>query len=176
MSAVPSTFADKVINFLWRWPAPDLPERTRRRVVVYLIPYLFFLYILAYLDRVDVSVAKLGMQRPPTEGGLGIDEQILGFGAGIFFWGYWILEVPSTLSVLRWGARYVFVRILVLWGLSCTLIGLIGTPSGNTLFGWLAGPVGDGFFQVVGFLARVLGEDPGPLHDPVLRQFYFLRF
>ena len=73
----------------------------------------------------------------PAQGGLGFSKEIIGFGAGIFFWGYWILEVPSTLSVLRWGARYVFVRILVLWGLSCMLIGTIGTPFSSTLFGWL---------------------------------------
>ena len=86
------------------------------------------LYILAYLDRVNVSVAALHMEMPPSEGGLGFSKAVIGFGAGIFFWGYWILEVPSTLSVLRWGARYVFVRILVLWGLACMLIGTVGTP------------------------------------------------
>src|SRR5215472_13435933 len=124
------TFATKLINLIWPRPAADLGERTRRRVVVHLIPFLFCLYILAYLDRVNVSVAKLRMQAPPAEGGLGINEKVVGFGAGIFFWGYWMLEIPSTLSVLRWGARWVFVRILVLWGLACVLIGTVGTPLG----------------------------------------------
>ena len=79
------------------------------------------------------------MEMPPSEGGLGFSKAVIGFGAGIFFWGYWILEVPSTLSVLRWGARYVFVRILVLWGLACMLIGTVGTPFSSTLLGWLPG-------------------------------------
>src|SRR6478672_8604239 len=122
----PTTFADRVIGRLWGTAPADLPERTRRRVILYLIPYLFFLYILAYLDRTNVSVAKLRMINPVSEGGLGFTEYVCGFGAGIFFWGYWILEIPSTQSVLTYGARWVFVRILVLWGLACTLIGFIG--------------------------------------------------
>jgi sugar phosphate permease len=164
------------MGLLWRKPADTREERCRRRVVVYLIPFLFCLYILAYLDRTNVSVAKLRMARPVEEEGLGYTNEIIGFGTGIFFWGYWILEVPSTLSVLRWGARYVFVRILVLWGLACALIGLIGTDWGNAMFAWLSGPVGDAFFAVVGWLSALFRLDPGPIGDPVLRQFYFLRF
>jgi sugar phosphate permease len=147
------TFADKLIKLLWRKPAPDVGERTRRRVVVHLIPYLFFLYILAYLDRANVSVAELDMKEPPPHG-LGFDKKIIGMGFGVFFWGYWILEIPSTVSVLRWGARWVFVRILVLWGLCCVLIGSIGTPLAGRLFGWL----------------------PAFHSDPAVNQFYFLRF
>jgi MFS transporter, ACS family, tartrate transporter len=131
------TLADRCMRLIWRRP-PDSPaESARRRITIYLIPYLFLLYILAYLDRVNVSVAKLHMVLPAEQGGLGFSETVFGFGAGIFFIGYWILEVPSTLSVLRWGARYVFVRILVLWGLACMLVGTIGTPFSNTLFSWL---------------------------------------
>src|SRR5437879_8967826 len=102
MTAEPSPparpFADRLMSTLWRNPPADVGERARRRVIVYLIPYLFFLYILAYLDRVNVAVAGLGMGRLPSEAGLGLTPKILGFGAGIFFWGYWILEIPSTLS------------------------------------------------------------------------------
>jgi sugar phosphate permease len=157
--------------------SPDLGERTRRRVIVHLIPYLFFLYILAYLDRVNVSVADLRMEKPPTEGGLGFTSQVVGFGAGLFFWGYWILEIPSTLSVLRWGARWVFVRILILWGLACILIGMIGTPFAEGMFGWLNSGFMDGAFAGVRWLARhIFGQDAGPVDDPIVRQFYFLRF
>lgn len=169
-SAPAPTFADSLIRLMWRKPATDLPERTRRRVIVYLIPYLFFLYILAYLDRVNVSVAALGMERPLAENGLGFNAKIIGFGAGIFFWGYWILEVPSTLSVLKWGARYVFVRILVLWGLSCTLIGFIGLPVMNRFLGWLP-PMDQ--LGLPGWLLNVFPHLPG---DATVTQFYFLRF
>lgn len=82
---------------------------------MHLIPVLFVLYILAYLDRLNISVAQLGMELPPDQQGLGYSREIIGKAAGIFFWGYWILEIPSTLSVVRFGARYVFCRILILW-------------------------------------------------------------
>ncbi len=87
----------------WFWvgrpAASTVGERTRRRVWVHLLPILFFLYILAYIDRSNISVAKFGMNRLPGDGGLGFDDKIVGFGSGIFFWGYWILEIPSTLTV-----------------------------------------------------------------------------
>lgn len=129
--------ADFLMGLFWRTPAETVAERARRRCTVYLIPYLFFLYILAFLDRVNISVAAFGMQLPESEGGVGFNKEIIGFGFGMFFWGYWILEVPSTRSVLTWGARWVFVRILLLWGLSCTFIGVIGTPFASALFSWL---------------------------------------
>src|SRR5262245_43641698 len=176
-SPPPRTFADRLMGLFWRKPPGDLGERTRRRVVVHLLPYLFFLYILAYLDRVNVSVAQLGMEKPTSEDGLGLTPKILGFGAGIFFWGYWLLEIPSTLSVLRWGARWVFVRILVLWGAACMLIGSIGTPWADGLFGWLTAPFFDTVFTGVNWLATHLFRvDAGDVSSPVVRQFYFLRF
>src|SRR5262245_29582987 len=101
-------------SLFWRKPAATLAERTRRRVTLHLVPFLFFLYILAYLDRVNVSVAQFGMIKPPAEGGLGFNRDIIGFGAGLFFWGYWILEIPSSVSVVRWGARWVLARVLIL--------------------------------------------------------------
>src|SRR5262249_37189616 len=174
----PSGFADRLTPLLWRKPAETLPERTRRRVVVHLIPYLFFLYILAYLDRVNVSVAQLGMEKSPAESGLGMSTTTLGFGAGIFFWGYWILEIPSTLSVLKWGAGWVFVRILVMWGLACALVGTIGRSWAASAFGWLDSTFCDALFAGVGWLAHhvFLIKDAGDLDNPVVRQFYFLRF
>lgn len=129
--------ADRLTRLFWRSPADGVGERCRRRVTVYLIPYLFFLYVLAYLDRVNVMVAQLGMNEPPELGGLGFNSEIIGIGFGMFFWGYWILEIPSTISVLKWGARWVFVRILVFWGLCCMLIGFLGMPLIDNLLGWL---------------------------------------
>jgi MFS transporter, ACS family, tartrate transporter len=177
MTAVSPTLADRLMKLFWRKPTEELGERTRRRVVVHLIPYLFFLYILAYIDRVNVAVAGLGMEKSLDKGGLGTTPTVLGFGAGIFFWGYWILEVPSTLSVLKWGARWVFVRILILWGLTCMFIGSIGTEWAADLFGWLESPAGDAIFDGVGWLARDLFHVKcGDLDSFVVRQFYLLRF
>src|SRR5437764_2562297 len=162
----PGRWSDRLLAFAWRTPATTVAERTRRRVTLHLIPFLFFLYILAYLDRVNVSVAQLGMELPPEQGGLGFDRDVIGFGAGIFFWGYWILEIPSTVSVIRWGARWVFARVLVLWGICAALAGLIGTPAMNGMFGWLPQLSGDG--AVAAFI--------NGLRDTPKNQFYFLRF
>ncbi len=99
MSSNPASvdpLGDRLLQFFCRKPAETLEERTRRRVSMHLIPVLFLLYILAYLDRVNVSAAQLKMQLPLDEQGLGITREIIGFGAGLFFWGYWILEIPST--------------------------------------------------------------------------------
>src|SRR5262249_7672045 len=95
---------------------------------------------------------------------------VIGFGAGIFFWGYWILEIPSTQSVLTYGARWVFVRILVLWGLACLLIGFIGLPVMNYLLGWLPAL---GQMGLPEWLVRYLTDIPA---NQVVTQFYFRRF
>jgi ACS family tartrate transporter-like MFS transporter len=148
----------------------SLAKQTRRRVARRLIPWLFFLYILAFLDRANIQVAALAMKKPLDEQGLGFTDEIIGFGSGIFFWGYWILEIPSTVSVGRWGARWVFVRILVLWGLCATLVGAIGTPLARSLFSWLPHIPGDpgSFWGLNGFV--------NGLADSAEYQLYFLRF
>ncbi|MBV9124148.1 MAG: MFS transporter [Planctomycetes bacterium] len=131
---------DRLLSLFWRKPPATLAERTRRRVALHLIPLLFFLYILAYLDRVNVSVAQLTMIGP--EAGIGFNREIIGLGTGIFFWGYWILEVPSTVCAVRWGARWVFAPSLMLWGLCAALVGTIGMPFCSQLFQWLPGLTG----------------------------------
>jgi ACS family tartrate transporter-like MFS transporter len=100
-----------------------LPVRTRKRVTRRLIPYLMFIYLLAYLDRANVGVAKLGMQKD-----LNFNDAAIGFGAGIFFIGYLLLDIPGSLIVERWSARKWIARIMVSWGLVAALMGLLGTP------------------------------------------------
>jgi MFS transporter, ACS family, tartrate transporter len=130
---------DQLAGWFWlgRPPADSVGERARRRVWVHLVPILFALYILAYVDRSNVSVAAFGMSRPTTEQGLGFEPDVIGFGSGMFFWLYWVLEIPSTISVHRRGARWVFCRILVLWGCCAILMGFMGMPLLQALFGWL---------------------------------------
>jgi MFS transporter, ACS family, tartrate transporter len=162
------------MRWLW-WGRPaavTVEERTRRRVWVHLLPVLFALYILAYIDRSNIAVAKFGMNRPVSENGLGFDESIIGFGSGIFFWGYWILEIPSTLSVERRGARWVFCRILILWGIAATLMGFIGMHQLETLFGWLPDiPEPESMPWLAAVARHWNGLDTNPES-----QFYFLRF
>ncbi len=89
-----------------------------RKVTLRLIPFLFLLYIIAYLDRVNVGFAKLHMQKA-----LGFSDTVYGTGAGIFFLGYFLFEVPSNLILERVGARRWIARIMITWGIiaSCMM-------------------------------------------------------
>jgi ACS family tartrate transporter-like MFS transporter len=97
---------------------------TRSRVTRRVIPYLMLAYLLAYLDRANLGVAKLQMQAD-----LHLTDAIIGFGAGIFFLGYFLLEVPGALLVERWSARKWLSRIMISWGIVAGLTGFIGTPA-----------------------------------------------
>ena len=101
----------------------QLPQRTRKRVTRRLMPFLMFVYLLAYLDRANVGVAKLRMQQD-----LNFTDAVIGFGAGIFFLGYLLLDIPGSLIVERWSARKWIARIMVTWGLVAALMGFIGMP------------------------------------------------
>src|SRR5262249_61484149 len=97
-----------------------LPERTRRRITMRLAPFLFVLYILNYLDRVNVSFASLQMT-----GELHFSNSVFGFGAGIFFIGYFLVQVPATMLVETWSARtFIGVRLLV-WCVVAAITGLV---------------------------------------------------
>ena len=87
-------------------------EAVLARVRLRLLPFLILLFIVSYLDRVNVSFAKLTMNAA-----LGIDDAVYAFGAGIFFIGYFLFEVPSNLILERVGARRWIARIMLTWGL-----------------------------------------------------------
>ncbi len=76
------------------------------------MPFLFLIYIIAYLDRVNISFANLDMSKD-----LHFSDQIFGTGAGIFFWGYFLLEIPGAIIVERWSARKWLARIMISWGI-----------------------------------------------------------
>ena len=108
------------------------------------MPFLFLLYIVAFLDRVNVGYAGLDMTRE-----LHFSNEVFGFGAGIFFIGYVLLEVPGTLLVEVWSARKWIARILISWGLVAAATGFIQTA---TQFHWarfLLGVAEAGFFPGV---------------------------
>src|SRR5438132_1660832 len=83
-----------------------------RKVTLRLIPYLFLLYVVNILDRANIGIAKLQMLTD-----LDMSEKAYGFGAGVFYVGYLLFEVPSNLILHRVGARSWIARILVSWGL-----------------------------------------------------------
>lgn len=128
----------------------DLEHRAYRRVTRRLIPFLFTCYIAAYLDRVNVGFAKLQML-----GDLGMSETAYGIGAGIFFIGYFLFEVPSNLILHRVGARVWIARIMITWGvLSMAMMFVTGTWSFFVLR-FLLGVAEAGFFPgIVFYLTR----------------------
>ena len=103
-------------------------ERARRRIARRLLPFLLLLFVLAYVDRTNFAVASIEMKS-----GLGFTEAVIGTAAGIFFLGYFLLEIPGTLIVERWSARKWIARIMVTWGLIASLMGFIGKPIFNFL-------------------------------------------
>ena len=110
-----------------------LADRTRRRINRRVMPYLLLLYFIAFVDRTNVSVAALQMKNDPL---LGFSDAVIGTGAGIFFIGYFLLEIPGSLIVENWSARKWIARIMISWGAVASLMGLIGTtwlPWGSTV-------------------------------------------
>jgi sugar phosphate permease len=102
---------------------------------------LFLLYIINYLDRVNVSYAALEMTKD-----LNFTPEVLGFGAGIFFAGYFLLEIPGTLLIELWSARAWIARIMITWGIVAVMMGFMNSA---TQFYWLRlvlGAAEAGFF------------------------------
>src|SRR5262245_43567265 len=94
-------------------------DKASRRI----LPLFFAMYVVAYLDRANVAFAKLPMQPD-----LHFSEAVFGLGAGMFFIGYFVLEIPGAIIVERWSARLWMSRILITWGASTVLIGFVRTP------------------------------------------------
>jgi len=115
--------------------------RLRRKVARRVLPLVFLLYIVAYLDRANVGFAKLRMA-----GELNFSEAVFGLGFGIFFVGYLILEIPGALLVEHWSARKWFARILISWGLISALTAMVRTPMQFYIARFLLGVAEAGFF------------------------------
>jgi len=106
-----------------------------------LIPFLFLLYVVAYLDRVNVGFAALDMNRE-----LGFSAAVYGFGSGIFFLSYTLLEVPSNLILARVGARLWIARIMLTWGLVSTAMVFVNGAALFYVLRFLLGAAEAGFF------------------------------
>ena len=98
----------------------SIEARTIRKVRIRIIPYLFLFYIVAYLDRINIGFAALTMNKE-----LAITSQQFGLIAGIFFFGYFLFELPSNLLLHKIGARIWIARILITWGIVAMLTGLV---------------------------------------------------
>ena len=116
-------------------------DATYAKVTWRLLPFLFICYVAAYLDRVNVGFAKLQMLND-----LKFSETIYGLGAGIFFIGYFIFEVPSNLMMHRFGARKWIARIMISWGVISGCMMLVQTPTSFYILRFLLGVAEAGFF------------------------------
>jgi D-galactonate transporter len=116
-------------------------EATYRKVAWRLSPLLLICYVVAYLDRVNVGFAKLQMSAD-----LGLSDAVYGFGAGIFFLGYFIFEIPSNLILHKVGARVWIARIMITWGIISALTMFITTPTMFYVMRFLLGVAEAGFF------------------------------
>jgi len=98
----------------------QIEATTIRKIRIRLLPFLLVLYVLAFIDRINLSFAALTMNRE-----LAATSQQFGFAAGVFFWGYFLFEVPSNLILHKIGARVWIARILITWGAIATLTGFV---------------------------------------------------
>jgi len=122
-------------------PSLQFQQATLRLVSRRLLPFLFILYITSFLDRVNVGFAALEMNRD-----LGFGPAVYGFGAGIFFIGYALFEVPSNLILARTGARVWIARIMITWGLIAAGMMFVRGPLSFYLMRFLLGVAEAGFF------------------------------
>ncbi len=122
-------------------PAAIDPDALRRKIAWRVLPFVFLIYIVAYLDRANVGFAKLKMADD-----LKFSDDVFGFGFGIFFIGYLVLEIPGALLVERWSARKWFARILISWGFVSALTAFVRTPTEFYLARFFLGVAEAGFF------------------------------
>jgi len=123
----------------------------RRKAYWRLIPILFVSYVIAYIDRVNISFAKLTMSKDMPV----FDENVIGTGAGLFFLGYFLLEIPGTIMVERYSARKIIARIMITWGIIAALNAFVTTPFQFYSVRFLLGLAEAGFFPgVIIFLTR----------------------
>nr|WP_281434954.1 MFS transporter [Rhizobium lemnae] len=135
-----------LFRILWRNPVVS-EKSLIAKITWRLMPFLGLLYLIAYIDRQNVSYAKLQMVDA-----LGLSEYAYGLGASLFFVGYFLFEVPSNLFLNRFGARVWFTRIMVTWGLITIALAFTQSPTMFYILRFLLGVAEAGFFPGVLYL------------------------
>jgi MFS family permease len=146
--------------------APVALARAIRTATWRLVPFLLLLYVLAFLDRANVGFAKQALLVET-----GLSEAAYAFGAGLFFIGYAVLEVPSNLMLHRIGARVWLCRIMVTWGLISAAMMFAWTPTAFCLLRFLLGVAEAGFFP--GVVLYLTYWFPSRARGRVMGLFYF---
>jgi len=127
-----------------RLSSSAIEKATIRKLRIKLLPLLFVLYMVAIVDRVNIGFAALTMNRE-----LAISSEQFGFAAGIFFWGYFLFEIPSNLILHRVGARVWIARILITWGAVATLTGFVQSAHQLYIARFVLGLAEAGYFPGV---------------------------
>jgi len=122
----------------------DIEKRAYSKVFWRIMPFLMLCYVIAYLDRVNVGFAKLQMAQD-----LAFSETVFGLGAGLFFIGYFLFEVPSNLLMHKLGARIWIARIMITWGIISALFVFVKTPATFYIMRFLLGLAEAGFYPGV---------------------------
>jgi len=116
-------------------------KRAMRRITWRIVPFVMFLYFIAFIDRVNIGFASLTMNKD-----LGLSPSVYGFGAGIFFLGYFLFEVPSNLILDKVGARVWIARVMVTWGIISGAMACVQGPTSFYVLRFLLGAAEAGFF------------------------------
>lgn len=119
----------------------SLEQATMRRVAWRLIPFICLLYFIAFIDRVNIGFAALTMNKD-----LGFSATIFGFGAGVFFFGYFLFEIPSNIILDKVGARLWIARVMVTWGFLSGAFAFIQGETSFYVLRFLLGAAEAGFF------------------------------
>ncbi len=119
----------------------DVGQRARRRIAYRLLPFAFLLYVVNYIDRVNVSYANLRMSAD-----LGFSDRVYGLGVGMFYLTYVLFEIPGAIIVERWSARRWIARIMISWGIVTILTGFVHTAAQFYVARFFLGAAESSFF------------------------------
>ncbi|MDY0884732.1 MFS transporter [Dongia soli] len=121
--------------------ADPLQKRVLRKITWRIVPFVMLLYFIAFIDRVNIGFASLTMNQD-----LGFSPSVFGFGAGIFFFGYFLFEVPSNLILHKIGARIWIARVMITWGLISGAMAFVQGTTSFYVLRFLLGAAEAGFF------------------------------
>jgi ACS family tartrate transporter-like MFS transporter len=143
-----------VAEILWRYGLSPIASASSGEAVIHrlfwrLLPFLFLLYVVAYLDRINVGFAALQMQSQ-----LKFSDAVYGLGAGIFFLGYFLFQVPSNMAMQRFGARRWIAFLMILWGGISASMMFVGSARSFYTMRFLLGAAEAGFFPGVIYYLR----------------------
>ena len=121
--------------------ASEIQTRVLRKITWRIVPFIMLLYFVAFIDRVNIGFASLTMNKD-----IGLSPTVYGFGAGIFFWGYFLFEVPSNIILHKVGARIWIARVMITWGLVSAAMVFVQGATSFYILRFLLGVAEAGFF------------------------------